>query len=132
VREQPAAGAVVFGPGSEELGHLAREYRVADRVACLGELPRAQAQAVIGACDVFVRPTLADGDAVSVREALWLERPVAASAVGYRPGGVALFPAGDPEEVARAVLEALARGPSPAPMTDGVARVLELYAARVL
>ena len=131
VRDHPAAGAVVFGPRTQELRQLAQAYRVADRVAFLGELPRARAQAVIGACDVFVRPTLADGDAVSVREAMQLGRPVAASAVGYRPAGVALFRAADPEELANAVLQALARGPIPAPPTDGVARVLELYAVRV-
>ena len=129
LREQPAVGAVVFGPMSQALGWLARAYRVEDRVACLGELPRARAQAVIGACDVFVRPTLADGDAISVREALGLDRPVVASAVGYRPAGVALFRAGDPEDLARAILEALRRGPTQVPVMDGVASVLELYAA---
>jgi len=44
---------------------------------------------------VFVRPTLADGDAVSVREALALGRVVVASAVGERPAAARLFPAGD-------------------------------------
>jgi glycosyltransferase involved in cell wall biosynthesis len=64
-------------------------------VALLGELPRERALAVVAACDVFVRPTLVDGDAVSVREALALGRPVAASAVGARPPQAQLFPAGD-------------------------------------
>jgi glycosyltransferase involved in cell wall biosynthesis len=128
-KEHPAVGAVLFGPRSQELRLLAQAYRVEDRVACLGELARARAQAVISACDVFVRPTLADGDAITVREAMQLGRPVAASAVGYRPAGVALFRPGDPEELARAVLQALACGPIPPPPMDGVAQVLELYAA---
>ena len=132
VRDRPTAGAVVFGPNSQELAELARACRVAGRVRCVGELSRPQAQALIAVCDVFVRPTLADGDAVSVREALALGRPVAASAVGYRPAGVALFRAGDAEDLARAVKRALEGGPAPAPgtSTDGIARVLEVYAAR--
>jgi glycosyltransferase involved in cell wall biosynthesis len=53
------------------------------------------------ACDAFVRPTRADGDAVSVREALAVGCAVIASAVGHRPAGCTLFPVGDADALAR-------------------------------
>ena len=44
---------------------------------------------------IFVRPTRADGDALSIREAQQAGIPVVASDVSERPPGVVLFPAGD-------------------------------------
>jgi glycosyltransferase involved in cell wall biosynthesis len=44
---------------------------------------------------LFVRPSFADGDALSVREALSLGVPVLASDVVPRPMGCAVFRAGD-------------------------------------
>ncbi|PYS32840.1 MAG: glycosyl transferase, partial [Acidobacteria bacterium] len=56
---------------------------------------------------VFSRPTLRDGDSISVREAAALGVPVVASNVGTRPEGVLLFEPGDVagfvEQVNRAV-----------------------------
>jgi glycosyltransferase involved in cell wall biosynthesis len=45
--------------------------------------------------DLFVRPTLSDGDSVSIREALHFQIPVVASDVVVRPTGVHCFKAGD-------------------------------------
>ncbi len=41
--------------------------------------------------DIFVRPTSSDGDAVSLREALYLEIPSAASDAATRPEGTVIF-----------------------------------------
>jgi hypothetical protein len=114
VRERfPGAGLAVFGPGT---GALAR-----DGVLALGELPHAAALAVIEASDAFVRPTRADGDALSVREALALGRPVVASAAGHRPPGCLLFPPGDPAalEPCDALGALYASHAAPRPRTDG-------------
>lgn len=43
------------------------------------------------ASQIFIRPTNADGSAVSIKEALWLETPVIASDCIVRPEGVTLF-----------------------------------------
>jgi glycosyltransferase involved in cell wall biosynthesis len=56
--------------------------------------------------DVFVRPTLSDGDSIAVREAMTVGLPVVASDVGYRPPGIILFPAGDWERLADALIVA--------------------------
>jgi hypothetical protein len=45
--------------------------------------------------DLFVRPTLSDGDSVSIRESLHFQIPVVASDVVARPAGVHRFKAGD-------------------------------------
>ncbi len=100
----PRVGLALFGPGRREaIEALAGVYGVGERVELLGELDHAQALATIAACDVFVRPSLADGDALSVREALGLGKPVVATAVGFRPAGTRLVRSGDPVELAEAV-----------------------------
>jgi glycosyltransferase involved in cell wall biosynthesis len=47
--------------------------------------------AVINMCDLFIRPTNTDGDALSIREAILLKRPAIASNICKRPGGTILF-----------------------------------------
>jgi len=47
--------------------------------------------AVLNMCDLFIRPTNTDGDALSVREALTLKIPAIASDVCKRPEGTILF-----------------------------------------
>jgi glycosyltransferase involved in cell wall biosynthesis len=114
---EPAAGLVVFGPGSDA-GQLAAQGP-ARGVLALGEIPNEAALAVIAASDVFVRPTRADGDAVSVREALSQGRPVVASAVGHRPPGCLLFPAGDAAALAAQLVEAARLPAGAAPLLPG-------------
>src|SRR5207248_339939 len=73
---KPRAALAMYGPGTEELS--------GGGVRGFGELHRPQALALLATCDVFVRPTIADGDSVSVREALALGRAVVATALGHR------------------------------------------------
>jgi len=47
--------------------------------------------AVINMCDLFIRPTNTDGDALSIREAISLKKPAIASDVCKRPEGTVLF-----------------------------------------
>ncbi len=47
--------------------------------------------AVINLCDMFIRPTNTDGDALSIREALTLKKPTITSDVCKRPEGTILF-----------------------------------------
>jgi glycosyltransferase involved in cell wall biosynthesis len=95
-----------------------------------GELPRPQALALISSCDVFVRPTLADGDSVSVREALALGCAVVATQVGNRPAEVKLVAPGDACALARGLLEAageISFRTASAPAADSLDRILVLY-----
>jgi glycosyltransferase involved in cell wall biosynthesis len=56
---------------------------------------------------VFVRPSRADGDAVSIREALQAAVPVVASDVVERPPGTVLFPTDDGQAFTSALRSAL-------------------------
>jgi glycosyltransferase involved in cell wall biosynthesis len=106
----PRAGLVAFGAATGD-GCLS-----APGVLGLGEISHAAALAVLEAADVFVRPTRADGDSVSVREALALGCRVVASDVVHRPAGCALFPSGDSAALAARLGEAAQAGrPDPRP-----------------
>src|SRR5262249_37549646 len=67
---EPRAGLIVYGPGthSPALAAAVRARGLHGAVHQFGELGRERALAVVAAADLFVRPTLADGDAISVRE----------------------------------------------------------------
>jgi glycosyltransferase involved in cell wall biosynthesis len=125
----PNAALAVFGPGTERGAAAALGLR--GGVLALGELDHGSALGVVAASDAFVRPTIADGDALSVREALALGRPVVASAVGDRPPGCLLFRAGDAAALAARMLAA-AQAPAPRaqpPLRDPFEALLAIYGA---
>jgi len=55
--------------------------------------------ALMARCHIYVRPTMADGDAVAIREALSLNKQVFASDVVKRPSGTQLFPPHDADRL---------------------------------
>jgi glycosyltransferase involved in cell wall biosynthesis len=123
------AGLALFGPetDSREFRADAQRFGVAGRLEDFGELDHGPALAVIEASDVFVRPTSADGDSVSVREALTLGVPCVATDVCARPAGVRVCRAGDPADLARKVDEASRSTRAPIPQPDTVAYLRALY-----
>lgn len=96
-----------------------------------GQTPHPEAMALILASDAFVRPSLHDGDSVSVREALALARPTIATDTGLRPVGCLLYPPGDSRALAELLDRVLREPRSPAPPIsaedDNLARMLEVY-----
>jgi glycosyltransferase involved in cell wall biosynthesis len=130
-QRNPRARLALYGPGTLELEPI----RSDGAVRAFGELHRPAALAMIAGSDVFVRPTLADGDSVSVREAVALGRVVVATSVGTRPAEARLAPPGDAAALARALTEAadnrpvlrLARDGEKDPGADCVHRLLTLY-----
>jgi len=110
----PRLGCVVMGSGDRREAETIVEQRgLAEHVRFAGDLDHDDCLRVIARSDAFVRPTRADGDSISVREALALGVPTVASAVGTRPDGVHLFPAGDVDAFVHAVAQVLAaRGTS--------------------
>jgi glycogen synthase len=86
---------------------------VAERVHFLGELPRAQALAVVARAGVVVLPSLWESFGYVCAEAMALGRPVVASRTGgfaemVQPGGTGwLVAPGDPAELAGALDDAL-------------------------
>jgi len=65
---------------------------------------------VLAGADLFVRPTNTDGDASSLREAIFLGVPAVASDAAERPAGAALFRNRDVDDLVDAVRRALVAG----------------------
>ena len=131
----PRARLALYGRATADLDLARAAGRAAHAVRVFGELRRPAALAVIAASDVYVRPTLADGDSVSVREAVALGRTVVATSVGTRPPEAILVPPGDSAALAAALLRVGEAGPmlrvapdaAAQPTSDCVRRLLELY-----
>ena len=106
----PNLGCLVLGGGPRVVGAEAQARRTVrrrgleERVLLSGDVPHALCLALMARADLFVRPTFADGDALSVREALALGLPVVATDTGCRPDGIAALPRpGDPADLAGAI-----------------------------
>lgn len=125
----PGCGAVVYGPGTAEPGFSAEVARrcTGVRVLGLGAIPHDEVLAVLRTADLAWRPTLADGDALSVREARALGVRVLASDAANRPEGVPVYRAGNARALALASLELLSRAPPPAGAGTGVEPLWSLY-----
>jgi hypothetical protein len=130
---EPRARLALYGPGTLDLAQtIVRLCGPASAaVKAFGELHRPQALALIAGCDVFVRPTLADGDSVSVREAVALGRTVVATSVGTRPPEARLVLPGDIAALVGALRDAGSEHATlrlaPQPGVDCIDRLLELY-----
>lgn len=101
----PNAGLLILGAGRLErmLEDYIRAKPYREHVLLYGDAPHSVTLRAIADCDVFLRTTLYDGDAISVREALSLGSPVIATDNGMRPQGVELIPAGNPEALCAAI-----------------------------
>jgi glycogen(starch) synthase len=126
----PSLGCMVMGSGEQRAAAETRirQAGLQDNILIAGDIDHQSCLAVMSLSDVFVRPTLEDGDSISVREALSLGVPVVASRVGTRPAGALLFPAGDVNGLVAQVEQALAvdRGAA-APAAGGMDRLMEIY-----
>lgn len=108
----PDLGVVLMG---WEVGPKSRPLidalGLARRAVCLGEVSHDRCLAFIRASNVVVRSTFADGDAITIREALAFGVAVVASDTAFRPEGVTLFRKGDVGDLA-AKLERVLAAPS--------------------
>lgn len=99
------AGLMIVGSGSLETrlkaAIAAKPY--ADKIFLTGDVAHPITLHLINRADVLLRTTLFDGDAIAVREALFLETPVIATDNKMRPDGVNLIPMHD----ANALVEAI-------------------------
>lgn len=111
-KKYPRLGCFIMGSGSEEAA-LRRRVREADGeewILLSGNVPHEACLAIMAKGDLFVRPALFDGDAISVREALALGVPTVASNVGFRPEGTLLFEPGNVADLVRQMERGLRAG----------------------
>jgi glycogen(starch) synthase len=126
----PDLGCVVMGSAEQGAPAARRiqEQNLEQHVLLAGDINHDTCLSVMAASDVFVRPTLKDGDSVSVREALSLGVPVVASATGMRPAGVTLFQTGSVDDMLSKIELAIAAPrSSPRASVDTVDRLVEIY-----
>jgi glycosyltransferase involved in cell wall biosynthesis len=131
----PDLGCVVMGDGdgavAARLAVLKEE--IGDSVLLLGDVPHERCLALVARSNAFLRCTSADGDAISVREALAAGVPVVATDVGHRPAGTLVFPVGSLSSFVAQVESALQHNAPSEPIFMRVPdaasppRVLELY-----
>ena len=135
LEKHPNAGLLMAGSGSlsEELTTLISTKPFKEHVLLTGDVEHGRALRLIELADILLRPTYYDGDAVSIREALYLGTPVIATDNGMRPEGVILVPLPpDPAQLAQKVMETLngQRPVNPAQGPDGsenIESVITLY-----
>ena len=130
----PAMACLVVGSGEQqaEAEQLVARRGLQEFILFLGNLEHEKCLSVISQCDLFVRPTLADGDANCIREALALGIRVVASTVGYRPPEAILFQSGNVNDLVLKIDETLSRPPAAtplAPTAGGIQRLIDVYAS---
>ena len=113
-KRYPSAGLVIVGGGSmhDEVQRTVDQNGSAENVLIASDVPHAITLKLMERVDMMLRTTLFDGDAISVREALFLGTPVIASDNGMRPSGVRLLSERTAEELINAIDDCLLQGRS--------------------
>ena len=129
----PNAGLMIIGSGSLEakLKSAIGEKSYKNRIFLTGDVPHPVVLHLINKADVLLRTTLFDGDAIAVREALFLETPVIATDNKMRPDGVELIPMRDAKSLVEKI-EILAKREKTAKTAkpddfSNIAGVLKVY-----
>ena len=129
----PNAGLMILGSGSldKHLKQNIADKDYASRIFLAGDVPHAVTLELIGRADILLRTTTFDGDAISVREALFLGTPVIATDNGMRPDGVNLMQVGDQAALVGVIKSLVSAGkPDRRPLKPDVSNieaVLALY-----
>jgi len=133
IERLPNAGLMIIGSGSleEKLKTVIAEKSYKNRVFLTGDVPHPVTLQLINEADILLRTTLFDGDAIAVREALFLETPVIATDNEMRPDGVHLIPMHDAKSLVEKIetlakLEKTAKTDKPEDFGN-IAEVLKVY-----
>ncbi len=130
VRKQlPNAGLMIVGDGSLRESVDAASANV-EGVKIAGNVPHEVTLHLMARADSMLRTTLFDGDAISIREAIFLGTPVIATDTGMRPEGVELMTVGDKERLVELMTAIQPRSnPKTAlkPDNSNIDAVIELY-----
>lgn len=109
----------------DEIRRRVTQERLDDRLKLIvGEVSFA---GILRNCDVFLRLTTTDGDAVSVRESLWYGIPTIASDAAVRPEGTHIYRSRDLEDLVTSLLRVEAESRQPCKQPDFGAKVLHVY-----
>lgn len=130
--EFPNAGLIIVGGGSlrsvAEQAIAARSLQ--NNIFLAGPAEHGVVLKLIEKADLMLRVTQFDGDAISVRESLFLGTPVIASRTGLRPEGVQLIDDQTPKSIVTAIEKVLSDPIKPGVASDdsdNVSEVVDLY-----
>lgn len=103
----PNAGLMIVGSGvlEAELKRGIASKKYADRVYLAGNVENKITLHLIKKADILLRTTKFDGDAIAIREALFLETKVIATDNKMRPDGVHLIPIRDGKALVEKIIE---------------------------
>ena len=111
LQKHPNTGLVVLGSGSlkNDLQNLIDSKPYSEHIFLAGDTDRELILHLVKKANVLLRTTKFDGDAISVREGLFLGTPVIATDNGMRPKGVTLIPIRDISALEKAIVQELER-----------------------
>ena len=132
LKRHPDLGCLVMGSGEgrQAAEMLAKEVEVPGCIYFAGDIDHDMCLSLMSRSDVFIRPTLQDGDSISVREAVSLGIPVIASNVGTRPREAVLFETGSVDDLVsqmEKVLSADLEGPKQNKVFATAEELLHVY-----
>ncbi len=110
--EFPNAGLMFVGGGSmrTEVEAAVAASAHPETIFLAGDTEHAATLHLIEKANILLRTTLFDGDAISVREALFLGTPVIATDVGFRPDGIELIGIGDRDALVKKIGKVMVAG----------------------
>ncbi|MFL6375640.1 MAG: glycosyltransferase family 4 protein [Pyrinomonadaceae bacterium] len=133
LERHPNVGLIIVGGGSMQSAvETAVEHSgYSNSIRLAGDVRHAETLRLIAMAHAMLRITLFDGDAISVREALFVGTPVVATDNGMRPAGVRLTSRGDTDGLIRNIDRVLSQ-PSTRPRSltpdySNIDEVLGLY-----
>ncbi|KAF0180520.1 MAG: group 1 glycosyl transferase [Nitrospirae bacterium] len=107
IEQMPEAGLMIAGSGSleQDLKRAIADKAFFSHILLAGDVEHSITLHLINDCDILLRTTKFDGDAISIREALHLGTPVIATDNGMRPEGVHLIPVHDANALVEATVK---------------------------
>ncbi|MBX7061259.1 MAG: glycosyltransferase family 4 protein [Pyrinomonadaceae bacterium] len=110
IEDLPNLGLVIAGEGGmrEAVVKAATDAGLNENVHLPGNLDHGECLHLLQKADISLRTTRFDGDAISVRESLFLGTPVLATRAGTRPDGVQFIEELSPAAIAAGIRKTLA------------------------
>ena len=133
LNEFPNAGLMIVGDGSmrSEVESAVAASGYGKNIYLTGNIEHSITLHLINEADIVLRTTLFDGDAISIREALFLGTPVIATDTHSRPEGVHLIGIGDKEALVRKIKQIGATSKQnrlkSAPDNTNIRKIIDLY-----
>jgi glycogen(starch) synthase len=97
------------GNSGEYEAHISKN-ELGESILMCGNVSNDECLSIMRESTLFLRPTLYDGDAISVREALALRIPVVASKTEFRPAGTATFEIGKLDDMVATIMNSIDAG----------------------